>query len=200
MRFPVFESPATTSEPPDSFRKRRRRLRESEEASGEMTIEQYIYLCDPYHSTTVPNPMLYPFYTGESSSESLVSRIQAYESSILGILESYGFRKHEDIVFLVNDVIKANYPGGDVPVTTLTVMLAKTARGFWSRPGMPSTTSLFHATFAMFMSRFYRLISASSPRCLQSNPVTRPLLFTKELEEGLLNFLLPGLPFQRGTN
>ncbi|KAL1964467.1 hypothetical protein VTN77DRAFT_6893 [Rasamsonia byssochlamydoides] len=107
---------STLPTPPDSPRKRRRELRESDDASGEMSIEQYLYRSDPYRSTSVPNPLPYPL-VANCASESVKTRIQAYYSDILSILRDHGFQDRP--LFAVDEVTKPGYPSGDTPVVML---------------------------------------------------------------------------------
>lgn len=75
--------------PPDSPRKRRQLLRESEELFGVMQIEDYIYRTDSYRSTSLKHPPPLPFRT-ESAYRITANRIETLQSDISDILDDYG--------------------------------------------------------------------------------------------------------------
>jgi hypothetical protein len=110
-----FTLPVRPTGPLDSPRTLRRPLRQSEDSSGDMSIEEYIYRCDPYRSTTLPNPMPYPLLI-KPNHESLVKPLRA---EILEILCQHGFS--DDLTLSVDQVTKPNYLNGDVPVTMLRI-------------------------------------------------------------------------------
>ena len=63
--------------------------RESEELSGVMQMEDYIYRTDSYRSTTMKHPPLLPFPT-ESAYRITAKRIGKLKSDIPDILDAYG--------------------------------------------------------------------------------------------------------------
>lgn len=92
--------------PPDSPRRRRRILRESEESDGEMSIEQYLYASDGFRSTTSTSKLPHPLDESPVS-ESLKEQWESAKASLLPligeILESEcGMRKGRWGVKLVN--------------------------------------------------------------------------------------------------
>ncbi|KAJ9218307.1 hypothetical protein DTO166G4_173 [Paecilomyces variotii] len=105
--------------PPDSPRKRRRELRESDDASGHISIEHYLYRSDPYRSTSVSNPLPYPLLSKDAP-EPVRARVLAYHADILEILRDHGF--HDQPAFEVVEDTKPGYPGGEEPVTMLRLL------------------------------------------------------------------------------
>ncbi|MCJ1244342.1 hypothetical protein MMC30_001540 [Trapelia coarctata] len=107
--------------PPDSPRKRRRALRESEETYGEMPIELYIYASDPFRKSTVAFPFPLPLHTREVEPEKRLSeRVHAQLNQVLvahGITDRYTAE--------IYAMRKPGYPGGDVPVITLRVLFRR---------------------------------------------------------------------------
>ncbi|KAF7122752.1 hypothetical protein CNMCM5793_000862 [Aspergillus hiratsukae] len=104
--------------PPDSPRKRRTLLRESEESEGTMEIEQYLTSCDPYRSTNLPHFWPYPLmYT---RSEELQRTLLPIDDDIRTILRTHGLPEHRHMPFIAQ---KPHYPGGDTAVKLLYVML-----------------------------------------------------------------------------
>ncbi|QKX55248.1 uncharacterized protein TRUGW13939_02340 [Talaromyces rugulosus] len=108
--------------PPDSPRKRVRKLRDSEDTDGEMTIESYSYRTNPYRSSTIPNPPPYPVNITEVSDENF----QPHYTRIEEILYQHGFPNIHNLVegdivnyskgrFQVAKMSKPNYPGGETP-------------------------------------------------------------------------------------
>jgi hypothetical protein len=109
--------PVRPTGPLDSPRTLRRQLRQSEDSSGDMSIEEYIYRCDPCRSTTLPNPMPYPLLIKpDHESFTLVEPLRA---EILEILGQHGFSRKP--ILSVDQVTKPNYLNGDVPVTMLRI-------------------------------------------------------------------------------
>ncbi|KAJ9294415.1 hypothetical protein DTO271G3_6990 [Paecilomyces variotii] len=117
-RTPSLPPPSPLPTPPDSPRKRRRHLRESDETNGRMSLEQYLYRTDPYRSTTITHPLPYPLSI-EPASDAIKRRISQYHTHIEAILSDHGFRGPHEID--VNVVTKPGYPGGDQPVLTLRI-------------------------------------------------------------------------------
>ncbi|KAJ6096277.1 hypothetical protein N7486_007023 [Penicillium sp. IBT 16267x] len=52
--------PHAAQGPSNAPRKRRRYLRDSEDAEGEMSLENYIAACDPFRSISMVDPLPYP--------------------------------------------------------------------------------------------------------------------------------------------
>lgn len=115
---PVFLPSRALPTPPDSPRKRRRHLRESEETNGEMSLEQYLYRSDPYRSTSIAHPLPYPL-TIKPAADSIRSNVSQYHTSILEILNTYGFSG--ECYISVDEVTKPNYPGGEKPTVILRI-------------------------------------------------------------------------------
>ncbi|KAJ9316435.1 hypothetical protein DTO271D3_3240 [Paecilomyces variotii] len=111
-------TPSFLPTPPDSPRKRRRHLRESDETNGWMSLERYLYRTDPYRSTTVTHPLPYPLSI-EPANDAIKRRISQYHTHIEAILSDYGFHGPHEID--VNVVTKPGYPGGDQPVVALRI-------------------------------------------------------------------------------
>lgn len=96
--------------PPPSPRMARRQFRESNDASGFMSIEEYLYRIDPYRSTTISNPLPYPldFRTAYPPRR---SKILSHRQEIETILLLHGLPS--EFVFSLVEVTKPEYPGGD---------------------------------------------------------------------------------------
>jgi hypothetical protein len=110
--------------PPDSPRKRRRHLRESDETSGELSIEAYAYRSDPYRSTTITDPLPYPLLARPASQE-IIDKVMTHRNTIWEILTQHGFPRNG--ILTVHDISKPGYPGGEAPVTTFRVLYAFSA-------------------------------------------------------------------------
>lgn len=105
--------------PPDSPRKRRNFLRRSEDTEGYLSIEEYLYRCDPYRSTSITEPWPYPVVS-QPASPAIVQKVEACKSAVLNILSEHNFpntRPH--LNFLVDDITKPGYPLGHQPITVL---------------------------------------------------------------------------------
>src|SRR5712664_4460146 len=100
--------------PPDSPRRRRRLLRESEETSGELSIESYIHRSDPYRSTSIKDPLPYPV-VNQNSSKDLTEKVLAHREKIWKILTDNGLPSHG--AFTVVDITKPDYPAGENRLT-----------------------------------------------------------------------------------
>jgi hypothetical protein len=101
--------------PPDSPRKRRLLLRESEDSGEDMSIEEYIYCCDSYRSTTVLNPTPYPLLIRPVLE--CLAFTQAIRQDVLEILREYGFSDESELS--IDEVTKPNYPGGSILLATV---------------------------------------------------------------------------------
>ncbi|KAJ5090106.1 hypothetical protein N7532_008790 [Penicillium argentinense] len=113
--------PTVLPSPPDSPRKRRRLLRESEDNEGEMTLEAYLVRSDPYRSNTQANPWPLPL-DGEHAPQ-IEHQILDLSDVIQQILSSHGFP--ENLPLRVCTVRKPEYPGGNVPINMLRVILTQ---------------------------------------------------------------------------
>ncbi|KAJ5885111.1 hypothetical protein N7495_009621 [Penicillium taxi] len=100
-------SPRQLISPPDSPGQRRRFLRASDDAEGEMLIESYLNACDPYRSTTLmfapPLPLtIEPFAIHEDPTQSFHDEIHA-------VLHNFGLGPY----FIVGKASKPEYTGGN---------------------------------------------------------------------------------------
>lgn len=109
--------------PPESPRKRRNILRESEDTDGELTIENYLCRSDPYRSTTLEDPWPYPTISTVASSE-VTEAVEDHREEICRILSDHGFPSNFHL--RVESITKPNYPRGDFPVTLLRVVFVHT--------------------------------------------------------------------------
>ena len=107
---------STLPTPPDSPGKRRRILRDSDDAAGTMSIERYIYCSDPFRSTTVYAPLPLPLHHLTPPSN-ISDRIIPLRTQIRGIMESHSIKDpyEADLCFLR----KPDYPDTSIPRLTL---------------------------------------------------------------------------------
>ena len=96
--------------PPPSPRMARRQFRESNDASGFMSIEEYLYRIDPYRSTTISNPLPYPLHF-RTAYPPQRSKILSHRQEIETILHLHGLSS--EFVFSLVEVTKPQYPEGD---------------------------------------------------------------------------------------
>ncbi|KAJ9354538.1 hypothetical protein C8Q69DRAFT_450575 [Paecilomyces variotii] len=115
-RTPDIPLSSTIPTRPDSPRKRRRHLRESDETEGFMFIEQYLHRSDPYRSTSVDHPLPYPISTRPARG-TITTEASEYYTPIADILKKHGFHGRYDIG--VVEVTRPGYPGGERPTITL---------------------------------------------------------------------------------
>ncbi|OJJ79259.1 uncharacterized protein ASPGLDRAFT_137340 [Aspergillus glaucus CBS 516.65] len=107
--------------PPDSPRKRRQQLRESEEVSGMMQIEDYIYRTDSYRSTSMQHPPPLPYRT-EPADRRTTEEVEALGTDIFAILETHGFpRARMTGMPVVQRLLKPGYPSYN-PTTVLRIV------------------------------------------------------------------------------
>lgn len=119
MNTPVLRSARSLPTPPLSPRKRRRILRESEDSSGGMTIEQYLYRTDPYRSTTAAIAFPLPVMRSNVSFNAADSRrLKDLEPTIQTVLIP---AIKDPFTFRFCELSKPGYPGGDIKVATLLV-------------------------------------------------------------------------------
>jgi hypothetical protein len=93
---------------PESPRKRRDILRESEDTEGEISIEDYPYRSDPYRSTALENPWPYPTLSSVASSPVTTKEVENYNEEIHRILSNHGFPSGAQLT--VENVTKPHYP------------------------------------------------------------------------------------------
>ncbi|PGH10654.1 hypothetical protein AJ79_05368 [Helicocarpus griseus UAMH5409] len=91
--------------PPPSPGKKRRFLRESDDAQGEMLIERYLYISDPYRASSSPNPLPYPLVGVPLPDQAMLDQ---HKPEILKMLDEHGFKTQP----------RTN---GDIPVKTLRI-------------------------------------------------------------------------------
>lgn len=115
---PLSSSPHGIPTPPDYPRKRRNFLRDSEDTDGDLSIEDYLYRCDPYRSTTLEEPWPYPL-TYQQAPVHITQRVEACRQEFLEILSDHNFPAEDSLRFRVSNVTKPEYPGGDQPITVL---------------------------------------------------------------------------------
>lgn len=106
--------------PPESPRKRRNLLRESEDTEGECSIEEYLCRSDAYRSTTIINPWPYPV-SARSADPVVTERVNNQKEAIIEILKDNGFPDMHPHI-LVDQVTKTEYPGGHIPVDVLRIL------------------------------------------------------------------------------
>ncbi|GAD99118.1 hypothetical protein NFIA_096010 [Paecilomyces variotii No. 5] len=91
----------------------------SDKTRGPMSLERYLYLSDPYRSTTVLNPLPYSLskkpVTGKPAED-----ISRFYQPIATLLDSYGFF-HDQYSIGVFEVTKPGYPDGERPINILQV-------------------------------------------------------------------------------
>ncbi|OJD16560.1 hypothetical protein AJ78_03297 [Emergomyces pasteurianus Ep9510] len=105
----------TTS--PSSPEETRRKLKDSDEAKGEMAIERYLYITDPYRASSHPNPLPYPVHGTEVPNRLAPEQ----KADVLDLLAACGFSGQVEI-FLEN-ITKPGYsPAGDIGVKTLRIL------------------------------------------------------------------------------
>lgn len=114
----LFQPQAQALTPPESPRKRRRELRESEDTDREISIETYLANSDPYRSTTAFLPLPHPLCAVDAP-EDVQADVRPLRPAIFDILYEYGFSG--DMVVNVVEITKPGYPEGHVAVTTLRV-------------------------------------------------------------------------------
>lgn len=111
-----------TKAPPGPAIKRRRRLRESDDNSGELQLETFLYRTDPYRSSNATTPFPYPLRL-RLINLTLRDRLRAdseLNPNIRRILGSYGI---EEIYYEFCEQSKPGYPGGDALINTLRVLV-----------------------------------------------------------------------------
>ncbi len=92
-------------------------LRESEDSSGEMTIEQYLYRTDPFRSTTATIPFPLPLEKkGPLLSDDDFQRLRPH---IQETLDSYNIK--DQYIAQFYELSKMNYPRGSIRVPTLLI-------------------------------------------------------------------------------
>jgi hypothetical protein len=95
-----------------SPRERRTFLRESDETSGQLSIEEYLHRSDPYRSTTIKDPWPLPLQEERASVE-LIVRIERLHPPILQILQDHSFPSADFLRICVQDITKPEYPSGN---------------------------------------------------------------------------------------
>ncbi|OAX79184.1 hypothetical protein ACJ72_06498 [Emergomyces africanus] len=102
---------------PSSPEETRRMLKESDQAKGEMTIERYLYVTDPYRASSHPNPLPFPVHCEEEPD--LLPPDQ--QADILDLLAAHGFTGVPEI--LLENITKLGYsPAGNIAVKTLRIL------------------------------------------------------------------------------
>ncbi|KAL2832911.1 hypothetical protein BDW59DRAFT_138886, partial [Aspergillus cavernicola] len=115
---PTFPPPGLPT-PPDSPRKRRKHLRESDEAGGTMTVEDYLHRTDPFRTTTMRFPWPYPITTAPATQET-IQRVNSCRADVVALLASEGFSTEpHHFFFRVEHVTKPGYPMGNTAQTML---------------------------------------------------------------------------------
>lgn len=108
--------PPPLSDPPG---RRRHFLRQSEYTKGYLSIEEYIYRCDPYLSTTIQEPWPLP-NDAQPAPPDLTQRLEACKPEILTILSEHNFPDvHRLFFFKVQAITKPEYSLGHQPITLL---------------------------------------------------------------------------------
>ena len=88
------------------------------------SIQNYLYKCDAHRPTSLPNPLPLPLEM--TPAPHLEAEIGPLRDSIRQILNEHGFA--HDVGFMPYRATKPEYPGGDVPVKLLCVILSSTVR------------------------------------------------------------------------
>lgn len=122
MSGPIPLSARQLMTPPSTPKKRRRMLRESEDSSGNLTIEQYLYRSDAFRCTTLEAPFPLP-----------VDRTSLPPNGLPQVLENLLPHIRAEIGRLIKDqftahfvnVTKPGYPDGNVKRLTLAVKIYK---------------------------------------------------------------------------
>ncbi|KAJ5907578.1 hypothetical protein N7495_000260 [Penicillium taxi] len=104
----VFSSPFALSSPPQSPRKRRHLLRESDETDGMISIEQYLYRGDPFRSTDMAVELPYPLILQSAPAE-ITTKVTSLYEQIRDILLDHGFPDASYLQAAVNTVTKLGY-------------------------------------------------------------------------------------------
>lgn len=106
--------------PPESPRKRRQLLRDSEDTEGFLTVETYIARSDPYRSTTIQNPPPWPLFFDDPPQDALNLVVECHPE-IIKILTSHGFSDNPAI--RLKGVRKPGYPeNGNIPTLLLQIL------------------------------------------------------------------------------
>ena len=115
--------PSPKRVPPSSPTKRRRFLKESEDNSGDLLIEQYIYRTDPYRSTSAAFPFPMPLIL-EPTDESMMQRLQAVSGLRELVASTISGHNIEPQSITANKQSKPGYPaGGDIAVPVIRVCI-----------------------------------------------------------------------------
>ncbi|KAJ5126303.1 hypothetical protein N7526_008480 [Penicillium atrosanguineum] len=119
---PDLHQPSGLLSPPPSPRKRRRLLRDSEDAEGEMSLGKYIAACDPFRSSSMVDPLPYPVRV--KYSERLDHTLRPIMSQIHNVLDFHEFPATTQVETIT--AWKPGYPGGDREIDLLRVVLDDT--------------------------------------------------------------------------
>lgn len=112
-----------TKAPPGSAIGRRKNLRESEDSAGELSLEVFLYRTDPYRSYSSKTPLPTPLrlHNINPIMQDRLRREPGINQNIRHILDEYGIGDQGGYVFC--DQSKPGYPGGDIGISTLRVMV-----------------------------------------------------------------------------
>ncbi|KAL8701645.1 MAG: hypothetical protein Q9201_004802 [Fulgogasparrea decipioides] len=108
---------------PKSKIKSRKFLRETEDDSGELTIEDWIYRRDRFRSTSLEFPFPAPMDSAplDASLDSRIASITELRPRVMHLLELHGLRVVRIAFF---NLTKPGYPnGGDIPKPTLQIFI-----------------------------------------------------------------------------
>ncbi|MCJ1271059.1 hypothetical protein MMC22_010958 [Lobaria immixta] len=111
-----------TKAPPGSATKRRRYLRESDDSSGELPLEKFLYRTDPYRSSSAETPLPYPL-NFHPLDPTLVGRLRGdnqLHTKIRSILAEFEI---ESKPYEFQYQSKPNYPGGEERIAVLRVLV-----------------------------------------------------------------------------
>lgn len=111
-----------TKAPSGSATKRRRHLRESDDSSGELPLEKFLYRTDPYRSSSAETPFPYPlnFHPLDPTLEDRLRGDVQLHTNIRNILVEYGI---EIKFYQFCYQSKPHYPGGEERITVLRVLV-----------------------------------------------------------------------------
>ncbi|KAI9733111.1 MAG: hypothetical protein M1834_003658 [Cirrosporium novae-zelandiae] len=126
---PMFTAESSES-PPPSPRKRRMWLRESDEADGDMSIEDYLYACDGYRKTTALPRYPLPLIVRDLPPHLQGNRLAAIWGPLEQILSSFGIQEGHYFASIVCLEKFGYLPMSKIPTLRVEIKSDKTQK--WS--------------------------------------------------------------------